>query len=73
MSITPEDLELKGLRLNLIDIVSDLTGGRVSYSPLLCVFDEELEDLVGLSQQQQRKILESIALRVVNGGRKDAR
>ena len=66
MSITPEELELKSLRLVLVDLVAEhFIGQNVRFCPTLCIFDEELEDLLGMQADRQRHALAEMAGRAV--------
>lgn len=61
-----EDLELKGLKLDLIDLVRDLTGSEdARYIPYMAKYETELEKLIGLPKKEQRKKLCAIADKVI--------
>lgn len=66
-----EDMELKGLRLDLIDLVSDYTNADTGYIPYMSMYEEELEALVGLPKERQRKELEAVAYKVIASYQKD--
>lgn len=59
------DLELKGLKLELIDLVSELTNAEGNYIPFTQEFEPEIKALIGLSRHIQRERLRSIAYKVI--------
>lgn len=60
------DLELKGLKLDLIDLVKSITGNAdANYIPYMSMYEEDLKSLVGLPVQEQRKGLLNIARKVI--------
>ena len=60
-----EDLEIKELRLGLIDLVNDYTNAGTGYTPYMYLYEDELEALVGLTKAEQRKGLKDIANKVI--------
>ena len=76
--VKAEDLELSGLRLDLVDLVSAYTNAGTGYISYMYLYEDELEALVGLPEEEQRKGLKDIAHKVIasykrdkDGGRKD--
>lgn len=71
-----EDLELKGLKLALIDLTTpyiEIDKKKIAY---LSMYENELEDLVGKPPEEQKKALEVIAKKAIvsyqreNGGKR---
>lgn len=67
-----QKIELRGLKLSLIDLISeycsvDTVQANLSpaYVSAMCVYEPELEALVGLSVQEQQKGLRAIAHKVI--------
>ena len=60
-----QDLELKTLKLDLIDLVSPPISISKIYTPYLAMCDEKIEALVGLPLQEKRKALNAIAQKII--------
>ena len=60
-----DDMEIKALKLDLLDLVSDYTNAGTGYTSYLWNYEERLEALVGLSKDAQRNELENIALMAI--------
>ena len=78
--VEAEDLELKALKLDLVDLVNDYTNNEQGYVRYMWEYEAELLALVGLPPHTQRKELEILAHKIVasyhkdyNGGRENAR
>lgn len=73
-----KDLAIKGLRLELVDIISPHVSAFKECVPYLNMYERELEALVKLPEAEQRKELKAIAQKILtsykrekDGGRKD--
>lgn len=70
------DLELKCLKLDLVDMVEEYTNGKGDIS-FLWQYEEDIKKLVGIPPQEQRKELEAIVRAQYQscnkGGRKNGR
>ena len=64
--IEAEDMELKGLRLELVDLVNDYTNAGTGYIPYMYSYEEDIKALVNLPYTEQRKHLEVIAKEVIS-------
>ncbi|MGN0160880.1 MAG: hypothetical protein ACI4AQ_05790 [Lachnospiraceae bacterium] len=72
------DLEIKGMRLDLVDLISPHVPAFKECVPYLNMYGSELEALVKLPDAERRKELIAIAHKVLtsykrdkDGGRKD--
>ncbi len=66
-----KDLELKGLKLEALDLVSSHVGVAKGYVSYLAMYEEDLEALVGLPEAEQRKGLNAIAHKVIASYKRD--
>lgn len=73
-----KDLDIKGMRLELVDLISPHVPALKECIPYLNMYEHELEALVKLPETEQMKELKAIAHKVLtsykrekDGGRKD--